>query len=223
MWRSSLARVIVWFVALAGLGYSALAQQNSGTVFGRVVDEPGGAIPGATATLTGDLAPRSTVTDANGNFRFLKVPVGTYKVSINISGFAPFEREKVIVALNTNTEFTAQLKVNVTEKVVVTSTTPLIDTRKVETGATFNQEELTQIPTSRDIYALMQQVPGVQLDQVNVAGRNSARIGGPDFSTKGSGGVTYQVDGATTTDNSYGTFNGGQARQNGGTPMFFDF
>ena len=223
MWRSSLARVLVWFVALAGLGYSALAQQNSGTVFGRVVDEQAGAIPGATATLTGDIAPRTTVTDANGNFRFLKVPIGTYKVSISMPGFAPFERTNVIVALNTNTEFTAELRVNVQEKVTVTSTTPLIDTRKVETGATFSQEELTQIPTSRDVYALMQQVPGVQLDQVNVAGSASARIGGPDFSTKGSGGVTYMVDGATTTDNSYGTFNGGQARQNGGTPMFFDF
>ena len=51
----------------------------------------------------------------------------------------------------------------------------------------------------------MQQTPGIQLDTVNVAGAASGVAGGPDFSTKGSGGVTYLVDGATTTDNSYGS------------------
>ena len=48
-----------------------------------------------------------------------------------------------------------------------------------------------------------------------------ARIaGGPDFITKGSGNVVYQVDGATTTDNTYGN---PFQRQNGGTNTFFDF
>ena len=63
----------------------------------------------------------------------------------------------------------------------------------------------------------MQQVPGILLDTVNVGGNASGSVGGPDFTTKGSGNVTYLVDGATTTDNSYGAFQSGQARQNGGT------
>ncbi len=59
----------------------------------------------------------------------------------------------------------------------------------------------------------MQQVPGVQIDTVNVAGNASAVAGGPDFISKGSGNVTYQVDGSTITDNTYGNPLG---RQNGG-------
>ncbi|HEY7112221.1 MAG TPA: TonB-dependent receptor, partial [Thermoanaerobaculia bacterium] len=224
MFRSSWARVLVWFVALAGLGLYARAQENAGNIYGKTTDEQGNAVPGATATLVGDQAPRTTVSDTNGNFRFLRVPPGRYKVTVTMPGFATVDRNDVVVTLGKNTDLDVSLKLSqVAETVTVSGTTPLIDTRKVQTGATFDKTEMNEIPTSRDIYALMQQVPGVQLDSVNVAGSASGRVGGPDFSTKGSGGVTYQVDGATTTDNSYGTFNGGQARQNGGTNMFFDF
>jgi hypothetical protein len=224
MWRSALARCLVWFVALAGLGFFALAQENTGNVYGRVLDDQGKGIPGATAMLTGSTAPVKTVSDTNGFFRFLRVPPGRYRLNVEMPGFSLFEQDNVIVTLGKNTEVEASLKLaNVQEKVTVTSTTPLIDTRKVQTGVTFSANEMQDIPTSRDIFSLMQQVPGIQLDTVNVAGSANAEIGGPAFATKGTGNVTYLVDGATTTDNSYGAFNSGQGRQNGGTNMYFDF
>jgi outer membrane receptor protein involved in Fe transport len=199
-------------------------QESTGNIYGRVVDEQGSSIPGATVTLTGETAPRSTTSDANGYFRFLYVAPDRYRVTVTMPGFATLERENVIVTLGRNTDVEMPLRLSgVEETVRVISATPLIDSRKVQTGITFSNVELREIPTSRDIYSLMQQVPGVQLDQVNVAGAASGRVGGPDFTTKGSGGVTYLVDGATVTDNSYGTFNGGQARQNGGNATFFDF
>ena len=49
--------MLIWFVALAGLGLYALAQQNTGNVYGNVIDEQGTPIPGGTATLTGPSAP----------------------------------------------------------------------------------------------------------------------------------------------------------------------
>jgi hypothetical protein len=224
MWRSVLARTLIWFVALAGLGLPVYAQENSGNIYGHAVDEQGAGLPGATVTLTGDRAPRTTVTGANGDFRFLRVPPGKYRVTVALQPFATLEFENVIVTLGKNTQIDATMKLaKVQETVSVTSTTPLIDTRKVQTGVTFTREELTQIPTSRDIYSLMQQVPGIQLDTVNVGGNASGSVGGPDFTSKGTGNVTYLVDGATVTDNSYGQFNGGQGRQNGGTNMYFDF
>ena len=41
MWKSYLARVLVWFVALAGLGLYATAQVNTGNIYGDVTDEQG--------------------------------------------------------------------------------------------------------------------------------------------------------------------------------------
>src|SRR5215468_5801389 len=222
MWRSCLARVLIWFVALAGLGLTALAQVNTGNIYGQVTDEQGAAVPGGTATLTGPAAPMTTQVEANGIYRFLKVPPGSdYKVTITMPGFTTVTRENVSVSVGRNTQVDIQLKLSsVQATVTVTSETPLLDTRKVETGQNFSREELQEIPTSRDVWSLIQQVPGVQIDTVNVAGNQSATAGGPDFITKGSGNVVYQVDGATTTDNTYGN---PFQRQNGGTNTFFDF
>ena len=221
MWRSCWARVLVWFVALAGLGSYMAAQVNTGNVYGNVIDEQGGTIPGGTAVLNGPSAPVTTSVDANGLFRFLKVPPGTYSVTVTMPGFTTVTRENVSVSVGKNTQVDVQLKLSsVQASVTVTSQTPLIDTRKVETGQNFSHDELAAIPTSRDVWSLIQQVPGVQIDTVNVAGNQSANVGGPDFISKGSGNVVYQVDGATTTDNTYGN---PFARQNGGTNTFFDF
>jgi hypothetical protein len=213
--------VLIWFVALAGLGSYAAAQVNTGNVYGNVIDEQGGVIPGGTAVLKGPAAPMTTSVDSNGLFRFLKVPPGTYSVTVTMPGFTTVTRENVIVSVNKNTQVDMLLKLSkVQETVTVTSEAPLIDTRKVETGQNFSHDELAAIPTSRDIWSLIAQVPGVQIDTVNVAGNQSAIAGGPDFISKGSGNVVYQVDGATTTDNTYGN---PFARQNGGTNTFFDF
>ncbi len=221
MWRSYLARVLVWFVALAGLGLYATAQVNTGNVYGNVIDESGGAIPGGTATLTGPAAPYTTSVDANGFFRFLKIPPGKYSITVSMPGFTTVTRENVTVSVGRNTQVDVELKLSaVQEAITVTSATPLIDPRKVETGQNFSHEDLQEIPTSRDIWSLIQQVPGVQIDTVNVAGNQSAIAGGPDFISKGSGNVVYQIDGATSTDNTYGN---PFARQNGGTNTFFDF
>jgi len=221
MWRSFLARVLIWFVALAGLGLYATAQTNTGNVYGTVTDEQGSALPGGTAQLTGPAAPQTTTVDAGGQFRFLKVPPGKYSVIVTMPGFTTVTQENVIVVLGRSSNVEIKMRIsNVQENVVVSGATPLIDTRKVETGATFSHDELTEIPTARNVWNLIQQVPGVQVDTVDVAGAASAVTGGPDFITKGSGNVSYKVDGSTITDNTYGApFN----RQNGGTNTFFDF
>ncbi len=221
MWRSFLARVLIWFVALAGLGLYALAQGNTGNVYGTVLDEQGSPLPGGTASLTGPLAPRTTSVDAAGQFRFLRVPPANYSVIVTMPGFTTVTQQNVIVVLGKDTQVELKLKISpVQESVVVSGATPLIDTRKVATGATFSRDELTDIPTARDIYSLMAQVPGVQLETVNVAGNTSGQAGGPDVYSKGSANISYLIDGSSVTDNTYGDPDRGQS---GGTNTFFDF
>jgi Carboxypeptidase regulatory-like domain len=221
MWRSSWARVLVWFVALAGLSLSALAQESAGNIYGHAVDDNGAPVPGASVTLTGPGAPSTTVTDANGRFRFLAVPPGRYTVVVAMAGFSTVTRENVVVTLGRNTDVDVDMKLaSVEASITVTSATPLLDARKTETGSTFANAELENIPSTRDIYAYMQQVPGIQTDVPNTAGIHTADVGGPAFISKGSGQSTYVLDGVTLTDNSYGIVEGGQ---NGASPLYFDF
>ncbi len=56
MWRSFLARVLIWFVALAGLGLYAAAQSSTGQhLRNRDLMSRARRLPGGTATLTGPL------------------------------------------------------------------------------------------------------------------------------------------------------------------------
>ena len=215
-----------WRIALTGAAMLAIAatlaaQTHSGNVQGRLIDEQGSPIAEGTVTLQGSRAPQQTGVDRQGHFRFLQVPPGTYSVTASAPGFATATREAVLVSVGRLTALDIPLRVSdVSEELTVSGETPLIDPGRVATGQTFAREQLTEVPTARDIWSLVQQVPGIQLDTVNVAGNASATLGGPSLSNRGSGNVAYAIEGATITDSFYGF---ATDRQNGGTSIFFDY
>ena len=72
-------RTTVALVVMLSLTTLASAQQTTGTIIGRVVDEQGATIPGATVTATNPATGfnRTAVTDAEGVYRLNALPVGT--------------------------------------------------------------------------------------------------------------------------------------------------
>jgi hypothetical protein len=198
----------------SGLAASLYGQAATGNVYGRVTDEQGGVLPGVTVTLSGVGAPWTTTTDSRGGFRFLNLAPGTYSVETELSGFATVERSDVAVNLGANTELEISMKVeSVAETVTVSSEPPLLDARKDTSGSQFDQEELKQIPTARDPWVILQQVPGVLVDRINVGGSQSGQqslvVGkGTTFSQN-----AWNVDGVTITD----------MRATGLSPTYYDF
>ena len=75
---------------LAATGLAS-AQTYTGTVTGIVSDEQGGALPGASVTLTGKTGARTSVTDARGEYRFTAVDPGSYEISVELTGFRPLQ------------------------------------------------------------------------------------------------------------------------------------
>ena len=62
-------------------------------VSGFVVDQSGGAVPGANVTATDSSGPvRSTVTDGTGAFRFTSLPAATYRITVERAGFKNITR-----------------------------------------------------------------------------------------------------------------------------------
>src|SRR5262245_44495844 len=74
---------------------SAMAQQTSGNVNGRVLDQSQAAMPGVTVTATNKATGfnRVVTTDAEGSYRLTSLPVGTYELKVELSGFATQNRE----------------------------------------------------------------------------------------------------------------------------------
>ncbi|MFN7930735.1 MAG: carboxypeptidase-like regulatory domain-containing protein [Blastocatellia bacterium] len=78
----------------------AQAQNLTGQLSGTVLDQTGAVIPNANVTLTNQLSGdiRRTVSNSDGVFAFASVPTGEYKVTIEASGFAKWERTGVRVS-----------------------------------------------------------------------------------------------------------------------------
>src|SRR5262245_11797570 len=140
-------------LVLAVLLYGALpvfAQVQGGSITGTVKDEQGGVLPGASVTAQAVDATLTFTTDADGQFRFLNIAPGTYKLSVGLSGFTTVERE-AIVAVGKNAEMNVSLKIaSIAETVVVTAASPVVDATAIGTATTFSSDELDRIPTSRD-------------------------------------------------------------------------
>ena len=86
---------LVLALLLAGAG-GAVAQIATGNIYGTVTDEQGAVLPGATVTLSGDLGTRTATTSGGGEFRFLNLDSGRYKLSISLQGFGTTTREVVV-------------------------------------------------------------------------------------------------------------------------------
>ena len=85
----------------------------------------------------------------------------------------------------------AELRVGaLTETVVVTGETPLVDARSVSKGAVINQATLTALPTSKSVGSMLAFVPGA------VSPANGVDTGG----TKGEQSVRISVFGARPND-----------------------
>ena len=89
--------------ALLALGFLAATlglAQTTGDIVGRVTDEQGGALPGATVEARSPAfqGVRTSVTDATGTFRLILLPPGAYTVTATLPGFARVEQH-VTVAL----------------------------------------------------------------------------------------------------------------------------
>jgi carboxypeptidase family protein/TonB-dependent receptor-like protein len=202
--------------ALLAAAPAARAQIAGGNIYGSVVDQSGAALPGVDVTLTAVSIggqPRTTITDGQGQFRFLNLDAGNYKVTANLSGFNKMDRDVIVTTgVNTTIAFPMAVK-SVEETVTVTAESPVVDVKKIGTTTTLTAEELRSTPQSKDPWALLKTVPGVIVDRVNVGGNESGQQSG--FIGKGSlfSDTMWNLDGVVITDTTSG----------GASSMYFDF
>jgi hypothetical protein len=165
-----------------------------------IEDAQGSVLPGATVELSGPAAQRQ-VTDSRGESHFLNLPPGTYVVTATLSGFTTFTNERVVVASGSGTPLRITMQVSgVSETVQVVSAEPVIDPARQTITTSIPYEELQQVPSSRDPWVVLQTVPGVIVDRVNVGGAESGQQS--NYLAKGAvgGDNTWNIDGIPITD-----------------------
>src|SRR6266403_358105 len=112
----------LFFLILLLSTATASAQPNTGGAKGRVSDEFGGVIVGATVTATGaNGASKSATTNGEGAFTLAGLAPGTYTVRVSAPGFGPFESPDVTVAARASQQLDVILKVTIEQQKVTVS------------------------------------------------------------------------------------------------------
>jgi hypothetical protein len=193
--RRSLVHRLVNLVCLLLLATATLqAQQTSGSAVGTVTDNTGAVVSGATVTLTdvdtGDH--RTATTNSNGDYQFVNLIPGNYKVDIENSGFKHFIRTNVVVQVQGSTRVDAALELgNVSETVQVTSQAPLLETQQATVGQVVAGRAVTELPLNgRNVFNLLALSPGVVPQGGTQASNAVSGMNGNGFSTG-----NYQISG----------------------------
>ena len=202
---------LVAMVALLFAANSGWGQNVYGTIAGIVSDSSGAAIADANVTLTNmDTAESHTMkSDASGNYTFVNILPGKYKVEAEKSGFKKFVRQPILVQIESGIKVDITLQVGAqTETVEVSAEAPLLQPETNSLGQVVEQRDVTELPLNgRNPLALVELVPGVVPQGQPSAGNSS--MGNPvganpfalgDFQVGGgmSGQSAILIDGTPT-------------------------
>ncbi|HLX86233.1 MAG TPA: carboxypeptidase regulatory-like domain-containing protein [Terriglobales bacterium] len=158
----------------------ASAQGTGGRIIGRVSDSSGAVLSGVKITLTNTATSvaSDTTTNSNGDYSFPTVPVGTYNLEFDLTGFKKNLQKAVEVSLNQVVTLNSVLQIGATKETVeVTSEAPLVDTTSTQLGAVMDAKQVANLPlNSRDTYQLLQLQPGV----MSTVGSSNTLVYGSD-------------------------------------------
>jgi Carboxypeptidase regulatory-like domain/TonB-dependent Receptor Plug Domain len=211
-WARAIAAAITALLILVAARETA-AQVYTGRIDVTVSDGTGALLPGVAVSIAGPQT-QEAVTDAQGEAHFLNLAPGTYQVKAGLSGFAEYQNQAVPVTTGTSTPLRVTMSVaGVAEQVTVTADASVIDPKRQSISTNVTVEELEKIPSSRDPWVVLQTVPGVVVDRVNVGGSESGQQS--NYTAKGAdfGDNTWYLDGVPITD----------MNAIGSSPTYYDF
>lgn len=193
--------------------FPAVAQLNSGTIFGSVTDPIHAMLPGAVVTATApDIGmTRSTTTNSAGDFVLPNLPPGTYTITVEVSGFSKLSKSGVY--LNAADKLSAgvfEMKVGgATAEVEVKADVAQmqLQANSGERSDTITSQQLNDVATNgRNVLDYMRLIPGVAgvgafgasgtggLDSYNI---NGTRANSHEFTLDGASNVDTGNNGGT--------------------------
>lgn len=136
------------FLAFFAAG-AAQGQSTAGGVAGTVKDPSGAVVKGATITLTNTATNvvLTTTSSSSGNYVFDNVPVGTYTLKAEASGFRPYVVQGIQVHVQNVVTADVPLRLGqVNQAVTVTSSVPLLQAQDASLGQTISGTDVNDLP-----------------------------------------------------------------------------
>src|SRR5712675_1733878 len=186
---------------------------TTGKIAGTVTDPSGAAVPNVTVSVKSGalLSPRSTRTADDGGYLFDLLPPGTYELTAAAPGFNTSTQTGIVLTAGFTATVNSRLKVGDVSEIVRVEGEPVVDLQNNQTSTTFDETLLQDIPSGRDPWSTVAQMPGATVGTFDVAGDNSYQQS------------TMQVHGSTPAEQIY-SYNGLDLNwpgANGGYTQFY--
>lgn len=180
----------------------------TGAIGGVVQDASGAVVANAKVSVkseaTGEVL-REVTTDASGLFTATLLPVGSYTVEVDASGFPSTKFPGVVVRITETTRMTAVVKVSTVKEVVeVQSQVEQVDTTDATTGQSLGAKTIADLPlATRNFQQLLDLSAGASANLNNAAalGRGDVRI---DVNGGREDNNNYLIEGVSASDYSFG-------------------
>src|SRR6188768_1243417 len=160
--KQVLIRGAAALLLLAMVPAVALAQAS---ITGVVRDTSGAVLPGVTVEATSPVIiekVRSATTDGTGRFIIPDLRPGTYRVTFSLPGFRSVVRDELELQGTSVVTANADMAVGaVEETITVSGATPTVDLQSTTRQVSITQEIVSQIPSSRNPFALGVLIAGV--------------------------------------------------------------
>jgi hypothetical protein len=202
-----LATLVCCLVAFWGVPAFA---QFTASIQGVIQDSSGAGVAKAQIVLTNSATgeKKTTASDPSGNYRFVSIAPGNYKVSVEASGFS---KAQAAVTLLTEQNINLPISLTVgsaTESIVVSTQAPIVDTADSRTELTLQNAGVAELPiVGRNLVTLVTMAPGAS--GLGTSASGSPASGVDNYSTEeqvdasangqGQNNNQYVIDGLDVT------------------------
>lgn len=205
-------RLILLALAVLLGSLSAYAQQQTGTIQGKITDEKNAAVAGATITITEKATGRviNATTNDEGYFEARALPVGSYSVKVEQTGFSPSVVENLGVHTGQVSNASLGLTVGGVAATVQVEGTPVqlqVDTTRHTVDGVISAQMIDRLGVNGrnflDLAGLQPSVvirDGESIDPTKANAYRAVTVNGSSGT-----GTRVQIDGIDVTDETVGT------------------
>ncbi len=187
--------------------FAAYAQVNTADITGRVTDEQGRVVPGATvtATNTNTGAKRSVTTDDAGDYTITQLPPGKYNLTVEAKNFSRVLAQGFELNVGAKVTQNFELKPGeVTATVQVTAEGVTVDTTTSEIGQSITPAQFQNLPLLNRTFANLALITP-EARPVGNFDPTKTHVGNVAFSGGDGRQVDVNVDGGDNKDNVVGS------------------
>jgi hypothetical protein len=166
MYRSLLSLTVTLLALMVPVLAAAQGALARGALTGTARDASGAVLPGVTVEAASPALiekVRTVVTDGSGIYRIVDLGPGVYSLTFTLQGFTQIKREGIELIGSATLTIPIEMPVgNLTETLVVTGESPVVDVQSTRREAVIDGDVIAVLPGTRSTGSLITMVPGLE-------------------------------------------------------------